>query len=111
MASLRRFSDSKFWYACFTGPDGRSLQRSTKETDRKRAQKIAGYRECCLGRHSNCLRGCFQRWIGFNVFAVVAIPLQPFAFLLRLIVDNPTGALLVIGFGVHLRTPFAFTRA
>src|SRR5271165_6351691 len=41
MASLRRFSDSKFWYACFTGPDGRRLQHSTKETDRKRAQKIA----------------------------------------------------------------------
>ena len=41
MASLRRFSDSKFWYACFTGPDGRRAQRSTKETDRKRAQKIA----------------------------------------------------------------------
>jgi integrase len=41
MASLRRFSDSKFWYACFTGPDGRRVQRSTKETDRKRAQKIA----------------------------------------------------------------------
>jgi integrase len=41
MASLRRFSDSKFWYACFTGPDGRRLQRSTRETDRKRAQKIA----------------------------------------------------------------------
>jgi integrase len=41
VASLRRFHDSKFWFACFTGPDGRRLQRSTKETDRKRAQKIA----------------------------------------------------------------------
>jgi integrase len=45
MASLRRFSDSKFWHACFTGSDGRRLQRSTKETDRKRAQKIADHYE------------------------------------------------------------------
>src|SRR5258706_2497279 len=41
MVSLRRFHDSKFWYACFTGANGRRLQRSIKETDRKRAQKIA----------------------------------------------------------------------
>jgi multidrug efflux pump subunit AcrB len=29
--------------ACFTGPDGRRVQYSTKETDRKRAQKIADH--------------------------------------------------------------------
>ena len=41
MASLRRFPGSKYWYACFTMPDGQRVQRSTKETDRKKAQKLA----------------------------------------------------------------------
>jgi integrase len=41
MASLRRKEDSKFWFACFTLKDGTRAQRSTKETDRKKAQKIA----------------------------------------------------------------------
>jgi integrase len=41
MASLRRLPHSRYWIACFTGPDSQRVQRSTKETDRKRAQKIA----------------------------------------------------------------------
>ncbi|MGA8479277.1 MAG: phage integrase SAM-like domain-containing protein [Chthoniobacterales bacterium] len=41
MASLRRFPRSPYWFACFVGPGGRQTQRSTKEPDRKRAQKIA----------------------------------------------------------------------
>jgi hypothetical protein len=41
MASLRRFPGSRYWFACFIGPDGRRCQRSTKETDKGRAQKIA----------------------------------------------------------------------
>lgn len=41
MASLRRFPRSPFWFACFTAPDGRRLQRSTKETGRKAAQAKA----------------------------------------------------------------------
>src|SRR5262245_49025779 len=41
MAYLRRFKDSRFWFACFPGVNGERLQRSTKEIDRKRAQKIA----------------------------------------------------------------------
>jgi integrase len=41
MASLRRFPGSRFWFACFTDPVGRRVQHSTKETDKKRAQKIA----------------------------------------------------------------------
>jgi integrase len=41
MASLRRFPRSPYWFACFKGPDGRQRQCSTKETDKKRAQKIA----------------------------------------------------------------------
>src|SRR5260221_10544239 len=41
MASLRRHKETKFWFACFTGPDGRRYQKSTRETDKRRAQKIA----------------------------------------------------------------------
>jgi len=52
MASLRRFPGSRYWFACFIGPDGRQTQRSTKETDKSRAQKIADrYAEAArLGR-------------------------------------------------------------
>jgi integrase len=45
MASLRRLPHSRFWIACFTGPDNRRVQCSTKETERKRAQKIADHFE------------------------------------------------------------------
>ena len=41
MASLRRLPNSPYWIACFTLPDGRRTQRSTKATDRKEAQRIA----------------------------------------------------------------------
>lgn len=41
MASLRKFTGSKYWYACFTMPDGRRVQRSTREIDRKKAQRLA----------------------------------------------------------------------
>lgn len=41
MAYLRRFPRSPFWYACFADMGGKWLQRSTKEIDRRRAQKIA----------------------------------------------------------------------
>lgn len=41
MASLRKFPRSPFWFACFTLPDGRRVQRSTKETARKSAQAKA----------------------------------------------------------------------
>jgi integrase len=41
MASLRRFSGTRYWYACFRGADSRRVQRSTGEIDRRRAQKIA----------------------------------------------------------------------
>ena len=41
MASLRRFPRSPYWFACFTLPDGRRTQQSTKSTDRKEAQRIA----------------------------------------------------------------------
>ena len=41
MASIRQRSGTKFWFACFTLPNGRRVQRSTKEIDRKKAQRIA----------------------------------------------------------------------
>lgn len=41
MASLRKKPNSKFWFACFRGPDGRQLQRSTKVTSRKQALALA----------------------------------------------------------------------
>lgn len=41
MASLRKHPKSNYWFACITLPDGRRTQRSTKETDRRKAQKIA----------------------------------------------------------------------
>lgn len=41
MASLRKFPRSPFWFACFTLPDGRRVQRSTKEMKRKPAQEKA----------------------------------------------------------------------
>ncbi|MFT5857100.1 MAG: integrase, partial [Verrucomicrobiales bacterium] len=41
MASLRKFPRSPYWFACFTLPDGKRAQRSTKETKRKPAQAMA----------------------------------------------------------------------
>lgn len=41
MASLRRFPDFRYWFAVFIGPNGRQRQCSTKEIDKRRAQKIA----------------------------------------------------------------------
>jgi integrase len=41
MASLKRFPRSPYWYACYTDPGGHRRQCSTKETDKKKAQKIA----------------------------------------------------------------------
>jgi integrase len=41
MASIRQRKRTKFWFACFTLPNGRRVQRSTKETNRKKAQQIA----------------------------------------------------------------------
>lgn len=39
--SLRKFPGSGSWYACFTLPDGKRVQRSTKDTLRKPAQAKA----------------------------------------------------------------------
>jgi integrase len=41
MASLRRIANSPFWVCCFTLPDGRRTNRSTKTSDRRLAQRLA----------------------------------------------------------------------
>ncbi|MEY2485476.1 MAG: hypothetical protein QOH39_1124 [Verrucomicrobiota bacterium] len=41
MASIRKHPKSKYWYACITLPDGRQTQRSTKQTDMKKARGFA----------------------------------------------------------------------
>jgi len=41
MASLRKKDRSNYWYACYFGPDGRRIQRSTKQSNRKKAQALA----------------------------------------------------------------------
>jgi integrase len=41
MASIRKKFGSRFWFACFYGPDGRRIQRSTKSSHRKTAQAVA----------------------------------------------------------------------
>ena len=41
MASVRKKTGSKYWFACFLFADGSRVQRSTKETDRKKAQRLA----------------------------------------------------------------------
>src|SRR5437870_2710214 len=41
MASVRKRQKSRYWFACFTLASGERVQRSTRETDRKMAQKLA----------------------------------------------------------------------
>lgn len=41
MASLRKHPRSPYWFACYNLPDGRRTQRSTKQTDRRKAERIA----------------------------------------------------------------------
>lgn len=41
MAFLRKFPRSPYWSAGYTAPDGRRVQRSTKQSSRKKAQLVA----------------------------------------------------------------------
>ena len=41
MASVWKHPESKYWFACFSLPDGRRTKRSTKRTSRTEAMKIA----------------------------------------------------------------------
>lgn len=51
MASVRKKKGSKFWFACFTDKNGRRYQRSTKETSKREAQKLADLFEAETNRH------------------------------------------------------------
>ena len=71
MASLRRFHDSRFWIACFTGPDGRRLQRSTHETDRRSAQKIADkYQDAANAGRRGLLTEHYARKVIAEIFEI-----------------------------------------
>jgi len=41
MPAVRKKSRSRYWFGCFTLPDGRRTQRSTKTTNRREALRIA----------------------------------------------------------------------
>lgn len=41
MASLRNFPDTPYFFACFYDASGRRVQRSTKQSNRKKAQAVA----------------------------------------------------------------------
>jgi hypothetical protein len=45
MASLRKSPKSPYYIACITLADGKRTQKSTKSTDRKKAQRIADLME------------------------------------------------------------------
>jgi integrase len=71
MASLRRFPRSPYWFACFTLPDGRRTQQSTKSTDRKEAQRIANKFEDAAdeGRTGKLIEGQARKVIA-EIFAI-----------------------------------------
>lgn len=50
MASLRRVPGSRYWIACYTDATGKQRQRSTKETDRKKAMSRAHEYEAAYRR-------------------------------------------------------------
>src|SRR4051812_10990081 len=76
MASLRRKRQSKFWFACFAHPDGTRVQRSTKETDRRKAQRLADtFEQPARGRVTarqaqRIITEIFQREIGSSLPAM-----------------------------------------
>jgi integrase len=41
VAYIRKRQGTPYWFACYAGSDGRRVQRSTKETDKRIAQRIA----------------------------------------------------------------------
>ena len=53
MASIHRKAKTRYWYAAFTGPDGRRMLVSTKQEDRRLAQAAAAEfeRASRLARH------------------------------------------------------------
>ncbi len=71
LASLRRFPRSPYWFACFTLPDGRRTQQSTKSSDRKEAQRIAHKFEDAAdeGRTGKLIEGQARKVIA-EIFAI-----------------------------------------
>src|SRR5438094_827831 len=70
MASIRRKENSKFWFACFSLPTGERTQRSTKETDRRRAQKLAdafeeaARRQMTARQMQSVIAGLYEKIVG-----------------------------------------------
>jgi len=56
MSSLLRKPISKYWFACFRDAHGKQHRKSTRETDRKRAAKIAEEFERVAQRKGNAKR-------------------------------------------------------
>ena len=56
MASLARYSTSPYWIACFRDYNQKQRRRSTRETNRKRAQQIADALEQVSKRKMNARR-------------------------------------------------------
>jgi integrase len=53
MASITKKSNSRFWFACFRDVNGRQRRRSTFQTDRKKALKVAeGYEQVATRKRS-----------------------------------------------------------
>ena len=73
MASLRRRPKTKFWFACFTDARGKRVQRSTRTTDRKSAQRLADeYEAVARGRATarqaqRVIADIFRRYTGSNL--------------------------------------------
>jgi len=51
MASLRKRIGTQYWFACFTLPGGRRVQRSTGTSDRKLARQLAEQFELAASTH------------------------------------------------------------
>jgi integrase len=71
MASVRSFSQSRYWYACFSVPHGgrlKQIQRNTKETNRRRALEIA--RKWEQAAHSKLTESQARKVIG-EIYAMV----------------------------------------
>ncbi|MFL6598316.1 MAG: phage integrase SAM-like domain-containing protein [Chthoniobacterales bacterium] len=68
MASIHRHPNSKFWYCCINIPGHRQLQRTTKQTDRRKAYEFAQKLESA-GR-GNALTDIQARKILAEIYAI-----------------------------------------
>lgn len=72
MASLRKFPESPFWFACYTDGVGKRRQVSTKQTDRSGALRIAleHERAAKLARAGNATAAQFRKILSETLEAV-----------------------------------------